>query len=269
MKTLDLEYRYRMTLGGGVVMLPFSEAVKATEYPALCIFHPEDPMPAEKRSHLCQPCREGLQKALADIAEKWPDLEDGLAPAGRAASSERVSGTGDLHPPLPINPNVSDVMRVARAAVWSTVGQLVQDKPDARMPADHGTGVLAGWLAKWHVGYLASHPSVGHLTAVCRDLVWAADGVREQAYQCRPVEVEMRHSHCHQFTEDATGARVPCPGQLTGVLLPDGRKVVQCSADPRHLVPADAWFQIHSRRAARPARAMNTLKKKYLAGRTR
>src|SRR4029453_17583819 len=128
--------------------------------------------------------------------------------------------------------------------------------------------VLAGVLAKWHIGYLASHPSVGHLTAVCRDLVWAADAVLEQAYLCAPVEVEMKHSKCHHFSLDEdTKARIYCTGQLRAVLRADGRQEVECSIDPLHRIPADAWFQIQSRRAARPARAINTLKKKYLAGR--
>lgn len=158
--SLDLEYKYRVEVAGAVVLLPFTLAKKQTTYPDLCIFEHDEPMPTITRTHLCWRCTEWLREQLTTIAERWPDLEDALAPAGgRAASSERVSGTGDLYPPLPINGDVSDLMRDARNAVWSTVGQLVQDRPDLRMPADHGTGVLADWLARWHVDYLASHPS--------------------------------------------------------------------------------------------------------------
>jgi hypothetical protein len=155
-------------------------------------------------------------------------------------------------------------MGLARAAIWSTVGQLVQDRPDLRMPADHSTDVLADWIARRHIDYLASHPAREHLAAVFATVSDAALAVRDQAYQCAPVEVEMKHSHCHQFTDDPAGGRVPCPGQLVGVLLPSGRQVVECSADPLHRIPADAWFQIQARRAPRPARAMNTIKGKYL-----
>lgn len=263
----DLEYKYRVAVAGAFRLLPFSEAKKHTPYPALCIFHEDEPARAVKQSHLCEACTEGIRMSLDDIARRWPDLEEALGASGGASNSERVSGTGDLFPPLPINTTVSEVMGKARALVWSTVGQLIQDLPDQRLPRDHGTGVLADWLARWHVNYLASHPSVDHLATVCNELVAAADECRRMVYRANTYELEMRDSHCHQFTEDPTGARVRCGGQVVGIMKPDGRKVVQCDVDPLHFMPADQWFQGQARRSPRPARAMNTLKKKYLTGR--
>lgn len=258
--TLELEYKYRAEVGGAVVLLPFTLAKKHTVYPAVCIWHEQEALPAVDRNHLCWKCIDWLREQLAEVARHWPDLEDALSPAGgRAVSSERVTGTGDLYPPLPINGDVSDIMRDARNAVWSTVGQLVQDRPDIRLPADHNTNILADWLARWHVDYLASHPSVGHLQAVGSQLARVARSMQEAAYQSPPVEVPL-DGRCHQ-----TG----CSGEVVAVQTPDGRRVVRCSEDITHRVAADQWFQSHARRAPRPARAMNTLKKKYLTGRNR
>lgn len=265
--SLDLEYKYRVEVSGDVVLLPFTLAKKAITYPAVCIFEHEEPAPTIDRTHLCWRCIEWLRESLADVAKYWPDLEDALAPAGgRAVSSERVSGTGDLYPPLPINGDVSDVMRHARNAIWSTVGQLVQDKPEQRLPTDHGTGVLAEWLARWHVDYLASHPSAAHLTAVGTDLAKVVPMMAGAAFQSPPVEVEI-DGDCHQHTVNAQGVRVPCPGKVIGWTQGDGRVVIRCSLDITHRVAADQWFATARRRAPRPARTINALKKKYLTGR--
>lgn len=263
--TLDLEYKYRVEVAGGAVLLPYTLAKKQTTYPEHCIFRNEmDMMPAIDRTHLCWKCTEWLRESLTSISEHWPDLEDALAPTGgRAVSAERVSGTGDLFPPLPINGQVSDLMRDVRNAIWSTVGQLVEDRPDVRLPADHGTGVLAHWLARWHVGYLAGHPSAAHLNVVGMELASIVGRMKDAVYQSPPVEVPL-DGHCHQTTIDAAGRKVPCPGQVVAWQQGDGEKVVRCSIDVTHRVPADQWFRAHAYRAPRQARAMNTLKKKYM-----
>lgn len=264
---LDLEYKYRVEVAGAVVLLPFTLAKKQTTYPEACIFHHDEPAAAVDRTHLCWQCIEWLRTSLAGVAKYWPDLEEALLPAGgRAASSERVGGTGDLYPPLPINGDVSDVMRDARNAIWSTVGQLVQDRPDVRLPLDHGTGVLADWLARWHVDYLASHPSPSHLEAVGMDLARVVPAMASAAYQSPPVEVEI-DGDCHQQVTNAQGEKIPCPGKVTAWTQGDGRAVIRCSVDITHRVPADQWFATAGRRAPRPAQAMKSLKKKYLTGR--
>lgn len=268
MKTIDLEYKYRIDTPFGTDMVPFRVAVLSTVYPSLCIVDHDEPSPAEPKSHLCPSCKNYLTRCFQQIAEEWANLQDALAANGRAASSERVGGTNDpSEGPLPINMAVSEVMGKARSAIWSTVGQLVKDRPDLRLPADHSTDVLAEWMARRHIDYLASHPSVGHLSAVWCDVTDAAGDVKDQAFESRPIEVEMKHSHCHQFTDDDTGSRVPCPGQLVGVILRSGAKVVECSADPMHRIPADAWFQIQNRRAAYRKRDITKLQKKYASRR--
>jgi hypothetical protein len=263
MNTLDLEYKYRVEVAGSTTLLPFTLAKKKTAYPVLCIFHPEEPAAAVRKTHLCEACTEALKRSLEDIALRWTDLEEALGANGGASSRERVSGTGDLYPPLPINTNISDVMRVARSLVWSTVGQLVQDRPDQTLPRDHGTGVLADWLARWHVGYLASHPSVGHLVSVCTELADAADKVRKTIYQANTYEMELKNASCHQHITDAEGRRVPCPGQVVGILLPSGRKMVECDEDPMHFVSADQWFQTQARRDSYRKRDIAKLHRKY------
>ncbi|MBT2566616.1 hypothetical protein J7I84_08930 [Arthrobacter sp. ISL-85] len=264
---LELEEKYRVTVGGAVVLLPYTLAKKQTVYAELCIFHDEEPAKAAPGSHLCPACIEWLRSALTDVAKYWPDLEDALAPAGgRAASAERVGGTGDLYPPLPINGEVSDIMRAARRAIWLTVGKLIQDRPEQRLPLDHGTGVLADWLARWHVEYLATHPSVEHVEAVGWDLAKIARQMREAAYQSPPIEVDI-DGNCHQLMINSRGERVPCTGKVSAWTQGDGRVVIRCSLDITHRVPADQWFATAGRRTPRPNRAMETLKKKYLTGR--
>lgn len=267
--SLDLEDKYSVEVAGAMVLLPFTLAKKQMTYPDYCIFEHDEPLPAIDRTHLCWRCTEWLRESFACIAKHWPDLEDALAPAGgRAVSSERVTGTGALYPPLPIDGTISDLMREARRAVWSAVGQLGDDHGwlNVQLPADHGTGVLADWMARWHVGYLAGHPSADHLTAVGTDMAWIVPKVKEAVYQSPTVEVAMDVS-CQQHNviigADGKKTKVPCPGQVVAVQTPDGRKVVRCSEDITHRVPADQWFQSHTRRAPRQARAMNTLKKKY------
>lgn len=264
---LELEEKYRVTVAGAVVLLPYTLAKKETNYPDWCIFHDEDPVKAAPAAHLCPSCIEWLRSSLTDIAKYWPDLEDALAPAGgRAVSSERVGGTGDLYPPLPINGEVSDVMREARRAIWLAVGQLIQDRPGQRLPQDHGTGVLADWLARWHVDYLASHPSSAHVEAVGWDLARVVQKMRDAAYQSPPVEVEL-NGECHQQMVNARGERVPCPGKVMGWTQGDGRVVIRCSLDITHRVPADQWFAAANRRAAYRKRDITRLQRKYTRAR--
>ncbi len=258
MSALDLEDKYPVVVRGSTVLLPFTHAKRHTVYPDWCIFHDEDPAKAAPGTHLCPSCIEWLRTSLADIARYWPDLEDALAPAGgRAVSSERVGGTGDLYPSLPINGDVSDIMRRARRAIWLAVGQLIQDRPNQQLPKDHGTGVLADWLARWHVDYLATHPSATHVEAVGWDLAKVVRQMKDAAYQNPPAEVEARlGTACRQKG---------CPGEVVAVQTPDGRKVVRCSEDITHRVAADQWFYTHANR--RPGRAVAALKKKYMKAR--
>lgn len=253
---LDLEEKYHVKVAGATVLLPYTQAKKQTVYPEVCIWHREEPAKAAAGAHLCDRCVEWLRTSLEDIAKYWPDLEDALAPAGgRAVSSERVGGTGDLYPPLPINGDVSDIMRDARRSIWLAVGQLVQDRPDERLPRDHNTNILADWLSRWHVYYLASHPSARHLNEVGKDVARVARQMKDSAFQAPPAEVEI-DSSCHQ---------PGCSGSVIAAQLPDGRKVVRCSEDITHRIAADQWFYTHANR--RPGRARAALKKKYMTGR--
>ncbi|MEW9874021.1 hypothetical protein [Arthrobacter sp. HS15c] len=261
--SLDLEDKYHVEVAGTTVLLPYTLAKKQATYPDYCIFEHDEPMPAIDRTHLCWMCTEWMRESLATVAKHWSDLEDALAPAGgRAVSSERVTGTGDLYPPLPIDGTVSDVMREARRAIWSAVGQLGDDHGwvNVRLPADHGTGVLADWLARWHVGYLAGHPSATHLTAVGTDLAIIVPKIKDAVYQAPAVELHMNVSCTQQLADKSR-----CPGQVVAVQTPDGRKVVRCSEDITHRVAADQWFYTHAN--SRPGRARNALKKKYMKAR--
>ncbi|MEE2568591.1 hypothetical protein V1638_04165 [Pseudarthrobacter sp. J64] len=261
---IHLEYKYRVTADQAVELVPYRVAVLLVDYQPFCMYHRDEPIHARRKTHLCPGCIEAFTKYFRTIASDWAGLQDGLARSGRAASSERVGGTSDpAIGPLPINIDVSDAMGLARAAVWSTVGQLIQDRPDLRMPEDHSTDVLADWIARRHIDYLVSHPSPEHLHSVFVDIAKAAEAVSEQAYQCAPVEIEMKHNRCHQFTVNAKGEKEPCRGQLVGIMMTNGKKVVECDADPLHRVPADAWFKIQQRRASYRKRDLIRLQKKY------
>lgn len=262
-ESLQLEYKYRVP--GTAGLLPYTLAKKATAYPSHCIVHTAagHVALAQRASNLCLPCTEQLRTDLSNIAEQWEDLEEALLPSRSGGDSER--GGTDIYAPLPIDGSVSDVMRKIRAEIWSIVGQLVQDKPTQQMPKDHGTGVLAGWLAKWHVDYIASHPSQAHTLVCYQGIQDAADQSRRKSYGTQGARTPLIQ-HCHQFTTNASGAGIPCPGLLEGVLLDSGKKVVECSEDHTHMIPVNEWLLIHSKRASRPARARNTLLKKYAQG---
>lgn len=264
MDSCDLGYIYRTELpDGSVLKLPYRIALKQTAYPHLCIFHDEEPIPAAPGSHLCPMCAEGLTKSVADIAECWSDLEDAMLPGGRATSSEPVSGGKELYPPLPINTDVADVRARALAIIRTIIGQLILDLPDRRLPADQSAGMLASWLVNWHGAYLATHPSAGHVRAICTELAATAWDVRGVIYRSKPVEVKIQSGQCHQLVPGPDPkTKQPCHGEVIAVQTPDGKKVVRCSVDITHRVPADQWFYTHANR--RPGRAATALKKKYM-----
>lgn len=259
--SLLLEYKYRVP--GCAELMPYTLATKATSYPKSCIIHSAGgaTVPAERNSNLCLPCTEQLRTDLQVIADRWEDLEEALQPSRSGGAGER--GSTDIYAALPIDGSVSDVMRQVRSEVWSIVGQLLQDKPMQQMPKDHGTGVLAGWLAKWHVDYIASHPSAAHTFACYTGIQTASDQSRRKSYQTQGARTPIIQ-RCHQFVTGLNGSRLPCPGQLEGVLLDSGKKIVECSEDPGHMIPMSEWLLIHSKRANRPARTRNTLVNKYV-----
>lgn len=264
MDSCDLGYIYRTELpDGSVLKLPYRIALKQTAYPHLCIFHDEEPIPAAPGSHLCPMCAEGLTKCVADIAECWSDLEDAMLPGGRATSSEPVSGGKELYPPLPINTDVADVRARALAIIRTIIGQLILDLPDRRLPADQSAGMLASWLVNWHGAYLTTHPSAGHVRAICTELAATAWDVRGVIYRSKPVEVKIQSGQCHQLVPGPDPkTKQPCHGEVIAVQTADGKKVVRCSVDITHRVPADQWFYTHANR--RPGRAATALKKKYM-----
>ena len=264
MDSCDLGYVYRTELPDGrILKLPYRIALKQTAYPNACIFHNEEPIPAAAGSHLCQMCAEGLTKSVAHIAECWTDLENAMLPSGRASSSEPVSGGKELYPPLPIDTDVADVRARALSIIRTIIGQLILDLPDRRLPADQSAGLLASWLVNWHSAYLTTHPSAGHVRAICTELAAVAWEVRGVIYRSKPVEVKLQSGQCHQLVPGPDPkTKLPCRGEVVAVQTPDGKKVVRCSVDITHRVPADQWFYTHANR--RPGRAATALKKKYM-----
>lgn len=261
---LALEFRYRVE--GRLVLLPYSLAKKATTYPKYCVVHAAaddaEHVPARKDSNLCDPCIESMRADLLLIEERWPHLSDALAATRQARRGGERAGSSDTGRALPIDPEVSEVIRSTQREVHLIIVQLVKDRPSLKLPLDHGTDDLAGWLARWHIEYVATHPSADHSMTSYHGIQRAADEVRKYIGP-QPARQPIQ-SNCHQFIDDGSGSRLPCPGQLEGVMYPGGSKVVECSEDPLHYVPIEEWLMIHARRtklarkhgtrATRPAR---------------
>ncbi|RZU61756.1 hypothetical protein [Zhihengliuella halotolerans] len=225
------------------------------DYPEMCGIHAEGDVwvAAADRSNLCTPCREQLADSLRAIDEAWPRVLDALQRGRSGGGSERMGST-EVHAPLPINAGASDAMRLAREAVWSAVHQLVMDRPGARVPEDQSTPALAGWLARWHVEYLAGHPNGSWTVEWYTEIQRAADAVEAAAVD-GVVEVETQMQCGHRESVGSTGAErgaVRCTGVVTVVDRPGVGQVAVCSRDPQHAVPADAWFK--AMRSARPQR---------------
>ncbi|MHA7275354.1 hypothetical protein ACX80O_02305 [Arthrobacter sp. Hz1] len=253
---LAMEYRYRVE--GRLALLPFSLAVEATTYPANCAVHsaakPPQLAPAEVGTNMCHGCRNLMWNDLYVIELMWADLQDALVASRSRGGGERSGSDGGSAAPIDLS--ASEALGLARDAVWSIVQQLILDKPRVQLPADHGTDVLAGWLTKSHFSYLASHPSSRHLVLSYQDLQKAADAVRASVgseVHRRPIV----DSQCHQFVDDGTGNRLPCPGQLEGVVQADGSQSVECTVDMLHTIPMEQWLLLTARKGRRPARPRN------------
>lgn len=223
------------------------------DYPSDCGVHAEGSQwwPAAPKSNLCFACREELGATLRAIESHWDQVVDALQRGRGGGDSERMGGS-DVHPPLPINANASDAMRLARDAVWSGAHQLVMDRDQVRLPDDQSTPALAGWLARWHLEHLASHPRGSWTVEWYTEIQRAAEAIMKVSAQTM-VEVP---------TQEPCKARMPkpklgrtalgplCGGDMILVERPDGVKVVKCSKDPDHWVAADNWFMVQ--KASRP-----------------
>lgn len=253
------------TTAGGRELLPYSDAKKLKKYPDWCVslWHEaaDHPVRAQRGSNLCGRCSELLREAWQTIADRWQDLEEVLAVSRQSRAGERTSSSAVLGSPLPFDADVSEVMGLARSAVWSTIGCLLDDRT-VSMPADHSTAVLAGWLAKWQVDYVAAHPSNSHPWNVLKEAFDVAALVKREAYQAGPAEVSLS-SLCTKWTVDAAGGRVPCKGELVGVERADGSKVVECSEDSTHSVPFNIWLQVNAQRQTHRAKVGAKLQSRY------
>lgn len=237
---------------------------EAMGYPEVCGVHAEesDWVPADRRSNLCEACRDQLASSLRMIERYWDEVMDALQRGTGGGGSERMGGS-DVHAPLPINAHASDAMRLARDAVWSAVDQLVMDKDAVRLPDDQSTPSLAGWLARWHVEYLAGHPNGSWTVEWYAEIQQAAEGI-EKASADGVVEVYTEKPCGHkEYVVKGEGEQrkrqvVKCPGMVTLVQRPGVGQVAVCSVDPVHAVSADVWFKAMKlarpqRRGARPA----------------
>lgn len=269
MSTPNLALERKYQVDGQPGLLPYTLAKKKTVYPDRCIsgWHPvyDAPHTAGRNSHLCPACTDTLRSSWHTIASQYPVLTDALHPSQSFSNGDRVSGTGGIYPPLPINGAVSDLLRDLSNSVWSVVHCLIEDRPDWRLPADPTVDVLADILARWHVDYIAGHPRADHTLAVLQETHILAGCVQVQASELGPAEHDLGHS-CRKTTphlEDPDSPPLPCPGQIIAVQQADGTRQAQCTADLTHTVPLSVWSQVASQRATRRAGIAGHLLKRY------
>lgn len=265
--SLDLERKYQVD--GQPGLLPYSLAKKKTVYPTLCIspWHMtgQAPRTAGRNSHLCPDCTDVLRASWHAIANHYQTLTDALHPSQSFSNGDRVSGTGGIYPPLPINGDISDLLRDLSNSVWSVVQCLIEDRPDWRMPADPTVDVLADNLARWHVDYIAGHPRAAHTLTVLQETHILAGAVRAQASEVGPAEHDLGQD-CRKTTpnpEDPTYPDIPCPGKIIAVQQANGTRQAQCTADPTHTVPLAVWTQVAAQRATHRAGIAPHLLKRY------
>lgn len=237
----EIEKQLRYEIGGRAV--PYSLAVDAVDHPRYCIIGDVHDR-AEHGSNLCSNCASQLRSDLRLIEDRWDNLEDQLMVVRRKSNGERAAAAKGSAAPIDLD--ISEAMGLARAAVWAILARLTRDRPTSGFRTDEGTWALAGMLGRYHVDYIAGHPDQEFTETVYR-LVWAA-GRRVEEVVGSPTARQPIDAHCHQWITATDGSRVPCPGQLEGVVRYDGARVVACSEDPLHMVPMDQWLMLQSRR---------------------
>lgn len=251
-KILLLERRYPMVVAGIVTKLPYTRAKAASTYGAgFCASnhcqmitngYGEPVVLAETRSWFCRPCTERLQSLLRVIESSWGMLEALLRP-GAPKGGERVA-SGNTGSPAPLDVNVADAMGKARNAVWSVVEHLIEDLPGKSLPRDQSTPVLAGWLARWHVGYLVSHPTDTLAQTMLEELTDVVKEIRKQIYPTGQRRLDIPDTCSWTLISDEGKAR-KCGGQLFAYVRDqaDGRgSEVLCMADEAHTIQQSEWL---------------------------
>lgn len=242
-----------------------SEHIEVVDYPSDCGVHAEvtEWVPADQKSNLCTACREDLASSLLAIESCWAQAVDALQRGRGGGDSERMGGS-DIHPPLPINADASDAMRLARDAVWSGAHQLVMDRDHVRLPDDQSTPALAGWLARWHLEHLASHSNGSWTVEWYTEIQLAAEAMLKASLNGvveLPTGAECRTRLPRPDPKKAALGPM-CGGQLIMVEQADGNRTVKCSENPDHMLDADSWFLMMAARKPRASRAKNTVIKR-------
>lgn len=265
--SIDVERKY--SVAGYPDLLPYSEAKKVTSYPEWCVseWHVDVQVqrPAARGSNFCYECVDLLRSSWASMASAYPLLLDMVHPAQQFGNGERVGG-GSVHPPLPINVQVSDLLRDIRDSVASVVQDLIEDCPDWKVPAAPTTDVLADQLARWKAEYIASHPRPGHAWSVLREAWLLSQRIgRAGASDHAGAEVFTQAPCRKRWMAEVNGKQVleHCHGQIVAVQpAGGGEAVARCDADPEHAIPFDVWLMVRGTKAKQSARIKAHLVKK-------
>lgn len=251
-RLLYAERRYPMVVAGRVVNVPYSIAVKKSTYRPMCSCKLEY---TERSSWLCSICRDGIRGYLLDIEASWSTLEMMLLPSA-SAQGEKVD-TSRTGSPAPMDVAVSDIMHVVRDRIWGIVNQLRQDKPAVELPPDISTGSLAGWMGRWHVQYIATHPEDSLADMAGPELADAVKLIRTRVDPSGTRHIPVKGT-CTKYTTDDRGRRVPCNGQLYAVLRSsdsDRASWVRCPEDSTHDMKHIEWLGLLKSKQRKEAKA--------------
>lgn len=227
------------------------------EYPVLCAARcrREGPRATDRRAWVCPVCEDQARDALYRVADLWPDLEGRLTALRAVWSTERVSSDPEVG--ISLNQAALDVRTDVEELVawWCWV---VRDER-GHVPPVGGVPVLARWLARNHVPWLAAHPDELVAAGFVDDAREFAGRVRGVVFPAgtRVVQVP-RRCPVRVGVPDEGGVMpepypdgswppdvktVGCPGWLTARIHPDLAQLpdLVCGTDPAHVVAPSVW----------------------------
>lgn len=203
-----------------------------------CQVSVDGPQPTAAQKAICARCIYRARLDLRTIAAGWHAAHQSLRPA--QSKSDPVAGSRAI--PLPVDTDVADRIRDAKAAVWFIARVVIDERKNVEPPKSADLPTVARWLVEGeHVEWIAGHKDADLVQAVCDDLdhharsiLWCAEPVR-----ARLVPVGIR---CTEHGTSDMGERVECEGMLRAVLgVRDGLPDLVCTADRSHVVDPATW----------------------------
>ena len=241
--------------------------------------------PIHDGAHLCGACIDRFRTDLVKIADRWPDLEAALTSTekvtggggrpGRSTSTglalneqvtrARRTATNAVWFILQVLRDDMDdehseaveafenaARDLSHRELWEDgvpeiLGRLsgAADRAEFDPPRSTDTGVLARWVATWHVPHLTATTAQETTEEVADDLAKAERATFNALDPARWVDVNLA---CDDHGTTELGERVPCEGTMRARVgrgvLPD----LVCSVDPSHTISPAQWERAQWRR---------------------